>query len=251
MLKRMQPDLCVATHFLPAEIIAWLITKGKLRARHAIVVTDYDVHALWLCRAVDRYYVAIPESAEYIARIGVPREKLRITGIPIDPVFAAPVDRSSARRHLKLDAEALAVLVSAGGEGVGPIAAIVRDLLAMQKHWQIVAIAGKSEKTRHRLEELAHTAGTCRADLRVSSPSAAPPKWTNTWRPRTCSSAKPAGLRHRKRWRARCPWLSSNPFPARKNAIPITCWKRAPRSAATTFLRRPGRSALCSMILLG
>src|SRR4029077_4498944 len=159
MLKRMQPDLCVATHFLPAEIIAWLITKGKMRARHAIVVTDYDVHALWLCRTVDRYYVALPESAEYIARIGVPREKLRITGIPIDPVFAAPVDRSLARWHLKLDAEALAVLVSAGGEGVGPIAAIVRDLLAMKKPWQIVAIAGKSEKTRHRLEELARTAG--------------------------------------------------------------------------------------------
>jgi UDP-N-acetylglucosamine:LPS N-acetylglucosamine transferase len=146
MLKRMQPDLCVATHFLPAEIIAWLITKGKLRARHAIVVTDYDVHALWLCHTVDRYYVALPESAEYIARIGVPRETLRITGIPIDPVFAAPVDRASARRHLKLDAEALAVLVSAGGEGVGPIAAIVRDLLAMKKPWQIVAIAGKAEK---------------------------------------------------------------------------------------------------------
>ena len=59
MLKRLQPDLCVATHFLPAEIIAWLIAKQKLRARHAIVVTDYDVHALWLCRTVDRYYVAM------------------------------------------------------------------------------------------------------------------------------------------------------------------------------------------------
>ena len=27
LLKRVQPDLCVATHFLPAEIIAWLIAK--------------------------------------------------------------------------------------------------------------------------------------------------------------------------------------------------------------------------------
>jgi processive 1,2-diacylglycerol beta-glucosyltransferase len=160
MLKRIQPDLCVATHFLPAEIIAWLITKGKLRARHAIVVTDYDVHALWLCRTVDRYYIALPESAEYIARVGVPREKLRITGIPVDPIFAVPVDRASARQHLKLDADAITVLVSAGGEGVGPIAAIVRELLVMRKPWQIVAIAGKSEKTRYCLEDLARTAGT-------------------------------------------------------------------------------------------
>ena len=59
LLKHIQPDLCVATHFLPAEIIAWLIAKRKLHARHAIVVTDYDVHAMWLCRTVDRCYCTL------------------------------------------------------------------------------------------------------------------------------------------------------------------------------------------------
>jgi processive 1,2-diacylglycerol beta-glucosyltransferase len=73
MLKKVQPDLCIATHFLPAEILAWLIAKDKLHARHTIVVTDYDVHAMWLCRTVDRYCVALPESAEYLARIGYRR----------------------------------------------------------------------------------------------------------------------------------------------------------------------------------
>jgi len=55
-VKTHPAGLCVATHFLPAEIIAWLIAKRKLHARHAIVVTDYDVHAMWLCRTVDRCY---------------------------------------------------------------------------------------------------------------------------------------------------------------------------------------------------
>ena len=73
MLKRVQPDLCIATHFLPAEIIAWLRAKKKLQTHNAVVVTDYDVHAMWLCRTVDRYYVAIPEASEYLAGIGVPR----------------------------------------------------------------------------------------------------------------------------------------------------------------------------------
>jgi processive 1,2-diacylglycerol beta-glucosyltransferase len=159
MLKRLQPHLCVATHFLPAEIIGWLIAKEKLRARHAIVVTDYDVHALWLCRTVDRYYVAMDESVEYMARIGVPREKMRVTGIPVDPAFAVLASRAAERKRFGLDAEALTLLVSAGGEGVGPIAQIVRDLLAMQQPWQIVAIAGKSEKTLHHLQELASRAG--------------------------------------------------------------------------------------------
>jgi processive 1,2-diacylglycerol beta-glucosyltransferase len=159
LLKRVQPDLCVATHFLPAEIIAWLIAKRKLRARNAIVVTDYDVHAMWLCRTVDRYYVAIDEAAEYLARIGVPRESLRITGIPVDPLFAKPLARSEARKHLGLSAEATVILVAAGGYGIGPVEQLVKDLLALQRPWQVVAIAGKSEKIRERLEKVARTAG--------------------------------------------------------------------------------------------
>jgi processive 1,2-diacylglycerol beta-glucosyltransferase len=159
LLKRVQPDLCVATHFLPAEIIAWLIAKRKLRARNAIVVTDYDVHAMWLCRTVDRYYVALDETAEYLAQIGVPREKLFVSGIPIDPVFATCVDRSTARQQMGLDPEAKIILVSAGGYGIGPVEQLVKGLLALNRPWQIVAVAGKAEKVRRKLEEVSRSSG--------------------------------------------------------------------------------------------
>jgi processive 1,2-diacylglycerol beta-glucosyltransferase len=159
MLKRVQPDLCIATHFLPAEILAWLIAKKKLRARHVIVVTDYDVHAMWLCRTVDRYNVALPESVEYLAGIGVPREKLRVTGIPIDPRFEVPVSRQEARRKLGLSEGPRVLLISAGGYGVGPVEQLVKDLLALGRPWQIVAIAGKSERLQARLEHLSEGAG--------------------------------------------------------------------------------------------
>jgi processive 1,2-diacylglycerol beta-glucosyltransferase len=159
LLKRVQPDLCVATHFLSAEIVAWLIAKRKLRAHNAIVVTDYDVHAMWLCRTVDRYYLAIDEAAEYLARIGVPREKLRVTGIPIDPLFAKPLERGEARRALGLDPSAPVILISAGGYGIGPVEQLVKDLLAFEHPWQIVAIAGKAEKVRKRLDEISRDAG--------------------------------------------------------------------------------------------
>ena len=160
MLRRMQPDLCVATHFLPGEILAWLIAKKKLRARNAIVITDYDVHALWLCRTVSRYYVAIQEAAEYLAVLGVPKETICVTGIPIDPAFACPGDRVAIRRRLGLDLKVPVVLVAAGGEGVGPVEQLVGGLLEIERPWQIVAIAGKSEKMRRRLEQLLPKAGT-------------------------------------------------------------------------------------------
>src|SRR6266850_803202 len=159
LLKKIQPDLCVATHFLPAEILAWLIAKKKLQARHAIVVTDYDVHALWLCRTVDRYYVAMQESVEYLANIGVPREKLHVTGIPIDPLFEKSVSAGDARKKLGLTPNEPVLLLSAGGYGVGPLEQLAKDLLAMQRPWQIVAIAGRSEPLKKRLDALSKGAG--------------------------------------------------------------------------------------------
>jgi processive 1,2-diacylglycerol beta-glucosyltransferase len=159
LLKKIQPDLCVATHFLPAEILAWLIAKKKLQARHAIVVTDYDVHALWLCRTVDRYYVAMQESLEYLANIGVPRQKLHVTGIPIDPLFEKSVNVSDARKKLGLTAGEPVLLLSAGGYGIGPLEQLVKDLLAIERPWQIVAIAGKSELLKKQLDALSKGAG--------------------------------------------------------------------------------------------
>src|SRR6267142_3840214 len=165
LLKVIQPDLCVATHFLPAEIIAWLIAKRKLRARNAIVVTDYDVHAMWLCRTVNRYYVAIPEAAEYLAGIGVPRAIIRVTGIPVDPLFAIPVEKTAARTALGLDPSATITLIAAGGYGIGPVEQLVRDLLALNRPWQIVAIAGKSEDVKKKLDAVAASAGNLQSGL--------------------------------------------------------------------------------------
>lgn len=155
LLKQVQPDLCVATHFLPAEIIAWLRGKRMLYAKHAVVVTDMDVHAMWLSRPVERYYLAVDEAAEYLAALGVGWETLRVTGIPVDPVFAVPKGRTEMRRRHGLAAGRATILISAGGYGVGPTERLVTDLLALNRPWQIVAIAGKAERARASLANLA------------------------------------------------------------------------------------------------
>ena len=132
---------------------------GVVDRQEQIVVTDYDVHAMWLCRTVDCYYVALQESAEYLAGIGVPRENLRVTGIPIDPVFEIPVTRSEAREALGLSSDPRVLLISAGGYGIGPVEQLVKDLLDLKRPWQIVAIAGKAEKLKSRVEQLSKAAG--------------------------------------------------------------------------------------------
>ena len=154
-LKQYQPDIAVCTHFLPAEIISWLKAKGKISFPQAIVVTDFDVHAMWLCHHFERYFVALDETGAHLAKLGIPTDKITVSGIPIDPVFAETKDKRAMREKYDLEKEKLTILVSAGGFGVGNIENLLIALSDLQTPAQILAICGRNEELKERLETLA------------------------------------------------------------------------------------------------
>jgi processive 1,2-diacylglycerol beta-glucosyltransferase len=154
MLKEYKPDLAVCTHFLPAEIISWLKEKHHLDTRQAIVVTDFDLHALWLCHYYEHYFVALEETKQHLHQIGTPLEKITVSGIPIDPVFAENKDKTEMRRKLGLHPSLPAILLSAGGFGVGPVEMLIQSLTNMHNNVQVVAVCGKNEELKGRLEKL-------------------------------------------------------------------------------------------------
>jgi processive 1,2-diacylglycerol beta-glucosyltransferase len=153
-LKNYQPDITVCTHFLPAEIISWLKAKERISCRQAIVVTDFDVHALWLCHHYERYFVALDETRVHMEKLGIPPEKLTVTGIPIDPLFAEHKDKHAMRVKHGLQEDVTTVLVSAGGFGVGPVGHILESLSSMQHPAQVVALCGRNEELKQRLDKL-------------------------------------------------------------------------------------------------
>ncbi len=154
MLEEYRPDAVVCTHFLPAEIISWLKAKQRLSCPQGIVVTDFDVHAMWLCHHYEHYFVALDETRVHLEKLGIPGAKITVTGIPVDPIFAVKKDKAAARERLGLAPDKTTVLLSAGGFGVGPIEHLVESLLGATHPLQIVAICGKNEEARERLEGL-------------------------------------------------------------------------------------------------
>ena len=157
LLRSHRPDVVVCTHALPAEIITWLSTRKRrpLPIRQAVVITDFDVHALWLVEHYERYYVALDETRVHLEELGVPAEKIEVTGIPIDPAFARPIDRIEVRRKLGLDPDRTTILVSAGGFGVGRVESVLSLLMRLQHPAQIVAICGRNEALKADLESVA------------------------------------------------------------------------------------------------
>src|SRR5829696_3128477 len=155
LLREYQPDLIVCTHFLPAEIVSWLKAKERIASRQVIIVTDFDVHAMWLVHHFERYFVALEEARVYLEALGIPPEKITVSGIPIDPVFAIEKDKQEMRVKHGLAPEPTTILLSAGGFGVGSVDALVNSLLPLQHRAQIVAICGRNDELKQRLTKLA------------------------------------------------------------------------------------------------
>ena len=155
LLREYQPDLIVCTHFLPAEIVSWLKAKERLASRQVIIVTDFDVHAMWLVHHYEQYFVAIDEARAYLEALGIPPAKITVSGIPIDPVFAIKKDKQKMRAKHGLEPDRTTILLSAGGFGVGSVDALINALLPMQHRVQIVSICGRNEELKKRLTRLA------------------------------------------------------------------------------------------------
>ena len=152
-IRTFDPHIIVCTHFMPAGIISHLIATEKLQAQLSIVVTDFDFHAMWLSRAFHRYFVAIDETKAYLQMLGMPTDRITVSGIPIDPVFGKPVNRTRECALLGLDPTKPILLLSAGALGVSPTDFILEQLLLLSHHAQILVVCGRDEELRQRVEQ--------------------------------------------------------------------------------------------------
>ena len=153
-IRHFQPHIIVCTHFMPANVIAHLISRRRLSAHLSIVVTDYDIHAMWLSKAFHRYFVALNETKVHLTALGLPEKRITVSGIPVDPVFSEPVDADAVRQAYRLAPDRATLLVSAGALGVSPTESVVRRLLSIRHRVQTVVICGKNEDLRARVEAL-------------------------------------------------------------------------------------------------
>ncbi|MBX7185837.1 MAG: glycosyltransferase [Vicinamibacteria bacterium] len=122
-------------------------------------MTDYDVHRFWHCPGIDRYFVARAENVEVLARLGEPREAIRVTGIPIHPSLAAPVDLEALRAKHGVSRARPLVLVLSGGFGVGPVAELSESLALAVESAQIVVVAGRNEALKARVAKATSSFG--------------------------------------------------------------------------------------------
>jgi processive 1,2-diacylglycerol beta-glucosyltransferase len=147
-------DLAINTHFLPPELIGWLRRTGRVDFPQATVVTDFDVHGLWVQQPCEQYFVACESARARIAAAGIDPTTISATGIPISPEFALHDDPMECRRRHGLAMDRPVVLQLAGGFGIGSIEQTFRSICDVKVPTQIAVVTGKNSLAKEKLEKM-------------------------------------------------------------------------------------------------
>lgn len=153
-IRSFNPHITVCTHFMPAGIISHLIATKQLQAHLSIVVTDFDFHAMWLSRAFHRYFVAIDETKAHLQMLGLPAERITVSGIPIDPIFREDIDRGGELRRFGFDPEKPVLLLSAGAFGIGPTEFMVERMIHLKHDVQTIVVCGRDPELKQRVDRI-------------------------------------------------------------------------------------------------
>jgi processive 1,2-diacylglycerol beta-glucosyltransferase len=157
MFKQEQPDVIVSSHPFVTKMVSYLKGKDATSAKLVTVITDYDVHTMWIDghKQIDKIFVATDKMKKDCINYGVDRNKIEVTGIPISDRFNIKYDKKEMLKKLNLDNDKKVFLFFAGGGlGVGKSKKIFEDLVKESNGIQVIAVAGKNKKQKMIFEKL-------------------------------------------------------------------------------------------------
>ncbi|MCX7927317.1 MAG: hypothetical protein N2606_04195 [Candidatus Omnitrophica bacterium] len=149
-----QPDVVVATHFLPAAITSYLKEEYKISSKLISIVTDFGVHPFWVYDYTDYYCVATEKTKNQLEQLGVRKNKILVTGIPIDDKFTQKLNKEKMRLKIGIEPNKFTVLLMTGSFGIGPLEQITD---ALHTNVQLIVVCAQNKHLFKRLKAKNYT----------------------------------------------------------------------------------------------
>jgi len=162
---RYRPDAVISVHPMMVHAPLRVLREMGYTVPFMTVVTDLvSMFPTWFCPQVDACVVPTPAAAQAARHLGMPAERVKVLGQPIDlrfreylHQFPLPDDRRAARAALGLRPDLPAILLVSGGEGMGPLAEMAQAIDAQRLAAQLVIICGRNESLQQALRERSWT----------------------------------------------------------------------------------------------
>ena len=206
-----RPDIIVCTHFLPTRMVTLMITRGVLDCTISAVTTDFDFQGLWLSSPFNRFFVARDETSAFMQDLGLPADRLTVSGIPVKAEIGQPVDREGVLRRFRLRDDCPILLISAGAAGGSYTKSIIQQTLRMRSTFQAVVVCGRNAELKAEVERLVARRPETYRVLGFSTEMA------DLMRVATLFVGKPGGLSSSEAMAAGLPMVLINPIPGQED----------------------------------
>ncbi|MGC9522287.1 MAG: MGDG synthase family glycosyltransferase [Anaerolineae bacterium] len=155
-LARHPADVIVSFHPIPNY--ALFLGLRRLGRSTPVVIVTLDLvtaHAGWFVPGAAAYIVPTDAAKARALNWGVPEHRIRVVGMPTRHSFLVSMNlsKAEARARLALPGDRPIVLVAGGGEGMGPMAQVVRAVARQRPRAHLVAITGRNDALREELAQ--------------------------------------------------------------------------------------------------
>lgn len=150
-IGRIKPAVVVSVHPMANHYLARALAEMGLAGRVKLieVITDPNANLWtgWACKDADLIIAPNDLAYDRLVSWGIDRERLKVSGMPIQPQFLKPPvkPRGEFLKNLGLEEGVLTVCITAGWAGGGNMADVYRALARVKKTVQVVFICGHNK----------------------------------------------------------------------------------------------------------
>ncbi len=153
--REIKPDLMISVHPLMNYFGVHLRDKAGLsHVPFVTVVTDMvSVHPIWMYPKVTLCTVPTNPARELALKWGMPPEQVVVTGQPVALKFSRiRDDKIVLKQRLGLDPARKTALIVGGGDGIGAVYEIAREVSKFARKGQLMVVAGRNQVLKQKLD---------------------------------------------------------------------------------------------------
>jgi len=150
-LKAYKPDIVLSLYPLCEQVASAL--KREFNYFSAVVITDFGAHNQWVHPDTDLYFAAADKVKEDIINLGVPHEKIEVTGIPVRMPFRLKINRNEMRENYRLH-HRFTILLTSGGNGMNWMKTLCQNLAILPV--KLLVLCGTNKGLFTKIKKLSH-----------------------------------------------------------------------------------------------
>lgn len=148
-------DTVICTHVFSAMILTHSLKQRPLAIKTAFVATDYTFYPGMDACNLQKYFIASKQLIDTYSRLGISRDCIIASGIPVQQKFWGQIGKVEAKRFLKVNERSKHLVMMCGSMGCGPMEKMLKHIAKkLPENVEVSVICGTNQwlfrKLNHR-----------------------------------------------------------------------------------------------------